>query len=303
MDLLGYLASIGTSLFFSLSSVAFTAAGRKVSSPVVNRVRLVLAFCFVMLLHTAAYGVPLPLDAAPERLIFLGLSGLIGFVLGDAFLFQAYVMIGPRLALLVMSLAPILTVLLAWFFLNERLLPVDLLGIGLTITGVVMVVSDRRTGAETIFASPGTRAYWVGLGCALGGAVGQAVGLIFSKQGLVGGFPPLSGNVIRLGTAMIAIWVITLATRRAGYTLGRLRQHSSTLGVLVLGALLGPVTAVSLGLFSLQRIPAGVASTLQSLMPLFMIPVAFVFYRERPTQLSLFGTALALVGIAVLFLG
>lgn len=301
--MLGYFAAVGTSLFFSLSSVAFTAAGRKIGSPVVNRVRLVLAFCVVAALHTLAYGTPLPLGAAPERLLLLSISGLIGFVLGDALLFQAYVVIGPRLALLVMSLAPILTALLAWAFLHERLLPIDWIGIALTLSGVVTVVSDRRTGAETTFATPGTRAYWVGLGFALGGAVGQAVGLIFSKQGLVDGFPPLSGNVIRLGAAMIILWTITALTGRVGHTLQRLREHPSTLRLLVLGALLGPVTAVSLALFSLQQIPAGVASTLQSLMPIFMIPVALLFYGERPTRVGLLGTMLALVGIAVLFLG
>jgi drug/metabolite transporter (DMT)-like permease len=301
-DTFGYLASVGTSLLFSLSSIAFTAAGRKVSSPVVNRVRLVLAFGFVAALHTLAFGMPLPFDAAPERFLFLGLSGIIGFVLGDAFLFQAYVMIGPRLALLVMSLAPILTVLLAFAFLHERLLPVDLLGIAITLAGVVLVVSERRGPQDTIFARPGSRAYLVGLGCALGGAVGQAVGLIFSKQGLVGAFPPLSGNVIRLGSAMVVIWVITLATGRAGETVRHLRAHPGTMRLLVMGALLGPVSAVSLALFSLQLIPAGVASTLQSLMPVFMIPIAFVFYRERPTRTGVLGTILALVGISILFL-
>lgn len=302
MEIFGYLASVGTSLFFSLSSIAFTQAGRKVGSPTVNRVRLLMALGFVLLLHTILYGQPFPFDAAPERFLFMGISGFIGFVLGDAFLFQAYVMVGPRLALLVMSLAPVLTVLLAWIFLSEKLVPRDLIGIGIVLIGIMLVVSDRRGGNQPSLAQPGTRLYWIGIGCAVGGAVGQSVGLIFSKIGLAGDFPAISGNVIRLTSATIAMWLITLLMGQAVGTIRRVRENPSSLRLLALGALMGPVLAVSLGLYSVQHIPAGIASTLQSLMPIFMIPISFFFFNETPTRRGVLGTIIALLGSAVLFL-
>src|SRR5688500_12857333 len=130
MPFVGELAAIGTSLCFSFGSVLFTRAGREIGSPLVNRTRLLVSVVLVMLWHTLTFGQPLPLDAAGERWFWLGLSGFIGFALGDAFLFQSFVLVGPRLAMLMMALAPVLASILAAIFLQETLVLVELLGIG-----------------------------------------------------------------------------------------------------------------------------------------------------------------------------
>ncbi|RIK34721.1 MAG: EamA family transporter, partial [Chloroflexi bacterium] len=103
---LGELAGLATSVCWSFTSVFFTLSGRQVGSAVVNRVRLLMAVVMVSLLHWAMEGSLLPVDAGLERWGWMGLSGLIGFVIGDAMLFQAFVMIGPRLSMLLMALAP-----------------------------------------------------------------------------------------------------------------------------------------------------------------------------------------------------
>ncbi len=302
MEILGYLASVGTSFFFSTSSIFFTFAGRKVGSPTVNRIRLLLAFLVIITLHTLAYGMPLPINAEPFRWVMLGISGFIGLVLGDAFLFQAYVMIGPRLSLLLLSLAPVLTVILAWLFLNERLEAQELLGIALAISGIAYVVSDSKAGNESAVAKPGSREYVIGILFGLGGAIGQAVGLIFSKVGLEGDFPPLSGNVIRLTSAVICMWVATLVMGQAVSTFRKMKEQPDALKYILAGALMGPTLAVTMGLYSVQLIPTGIASTLQSLMPIFLIPISYFFFKESPTRRGIIGTMIALVGTAILFL-
>ena len=40
--------------------------------------------------------------------------------------------------------------------------------------------------------------------------LGQATGLVFSRQGMHGDFSPISGNVIRMLAAVIVLWLVTL---------------------------------------------------------------------------------------------
>ena len=190
MPFIGELAALGTSLCFSFGSTFFTLAGREIGSPLVNRTRLLVGLGLVMLWHWLTFGQLLPLDAAPERWFWMGLSGFVGLALGDAFLFQAFVLVGPRLSMLMMALAPALGAVLAGAFLNEQLNTLELFGMAVVIAGIMLVISDRsgKAGIHT----QDKRLYVIGLLCGLGGAVGQAGGLVLSKIGLDGGFPALS---------------------------------------------------------------------------------------------------------------
>lgn len=300
MLLVGELAALGTSLCFSLSSILFTLSGREVGSLVVNRVRLLIAVLLVMLLHTLSFGLPLPIHAESQRWFWLGLSGFVGLALGDAFLFQAFIMIGPRLSMLMMALAPVLGAVLAWLFLGEQLTVVEILGIAITIAGIMLVVAERRGGSEV---KPGdNRRYIIGLLCGLGGAGGQAGGLVLSKIGLADGFPALSGNLIRLLVAMIVIWILTIANRQLISSYRTIRTNPRAMMLISGGALLGPVVGVWLSLVAVQNTNVGVASTLSSLMPIFLIPISYFAFKERVTKQAIIGTLVAFVGMVVLFL-
>lgn len=297
---MGELAALGTSLCFSFGSVLFTISGRKMGSPLVNRTRLLVATLLVMLLHTFTFGKPIPLDAGADRWFWLGLSGFVGLALGDAFLFQAFVLIGPRLAMLMMALAPVLGTLLAWLFLGETLIPIEMIGIAITIAGIMLVIGERNTQTKT--ETTDKRRYVIGLLCGLGGAVGQAGGLVLSKMGLVGGFPALSGNVIRLSIAVIIIWILAVANRQIINSYQTLKANPRALLMLTGGAVLGPVIGVWLSLIAVQNTNIGVASTLSSLMPIFLIPISYFVFGERVTKQAIVGTLIAFVGMVILFL-
>lgn len=298
MPFAGELAALGTSIAFSFTSVFFTLAGREVGSPIINRSRLLVATVLVILLHWLLMGQPLPLDASFERWWWLGLSAVIGLVLGDASLFQAFLMIGPRLSMLMMALAPVLGAILAWIFLDEVLTTKELVGIALTIGAVMWVVSE---GLE-IRQDRDVRQYVIGLLFGLGGAMGQAGGLVSSKIGLEGDFPALSGNLIRVLVAMVVIWTFTILRGQAWKGMQRLRAHPRAVRLLIFGTITGPVTGVWLSLIAVQNTPVGVASTLSSLMPIFLIPIGYVVFQERITRRAVSGTVLAFVGTVLLFL-
>lgn len=295
---LGQLAALGTAISFAFGSTCFTLAGREVGSALVNRSRLLVAVGFIVVLHWLRFGQPLPLEATAEQWGWLGLSGVIGLVLGDAFLFQAFVLIGPRLSMLVYASNPVLVTALAWLFFGEQLSARHLIGIALALLGIMWVVSERRNGHEI----GDSRAYLWGLLFGLGGAFGQALGFITSEKGLGDTFDPLSANLIRVFVATLIIWGITTARGRAGASFRHLGAHPRALRFLTLGAILGPVTGVYLSLVAIQNAPLGIASTLASLTPIFLIPIGYVIFGERITRRAVVGTCAAFVGTALLFI-
>lgn len=297
--LLGELAALATSLCWSFTSTFFTLAGRLVGSVVVNRVRLLLAVLFLTLTHLILR-LPLPLHAEPWRWGWLALSGILGLALGDAFLFQAYIWIGPRLTMLLMSLAPVLGAVIAWFFLDEKLSAWQLAGIALTIAGIAWVIFDRA-GAGSGRAHD-RRHHLLGLLCGLGAATGQALGLIAAKKGLAGNFPALSATLMRMVAAAAVLWAITLAWGQARATLHTLQQHPRSWRYLLGGALFGPFLGVTLSLVAVQRTEVGIASTLMALPPVFLLPISRVVFAERIGRRAVSGTALAVIGVVILAL-
>jgi drug/metabolite transporter (DMT)-like permease len=295
---LGELAALGTSICWSATATFFTLAGQKVGSVVVNRVRLLLAVLFLLTAHWLLLGSLLPLSAGPERWSWLAVSGVIGLVVADGFLFQSYVWIGPRLGSLLMSLSPVVSALLAWLVLAEKLTAGQITGIALTIGGVMWVVLDRD---GPVRASPDRRRYLWGVLFGLGAATGQAIGLITAKKGLGGDFPALSGNLIRMLAATTTLWAITLFQGQAGATLQRLASQRPAMVNIVSGAIFGPFLGVWLSLIAIQLTHIGVASTLMALPPIFLLPISHFVFKERLGWAAILGTVVAIIGVFILF--
>ena len=227
----------------------------------------------------------------------------MGLALGDGFLFQAFILIGPRLSMLMMALAPVLGAIMAWIFLGETLSLTAIAGIVITVCGILIVVAERRedSSADAKAAPTNRRRYVLGLLCGLGGGLGQAGGLILSKLGLVGGFPALSGNLIRLIVAGVIIWILAIANRQLISSYRDLKAHPRALLFVTGGTILGPVLGVWLSLVAVQNADVGIVSTLSSLMPIFLIPISYFVYGERVTKQGIIGTFIAIVGTILLF--
>ncbi|MBN1146944.1 MAG: DMT family transporter [Anaerolineales bacterium] len=298
-SLLGLLAALITSLFFTAGSTLFTLGGRQVGSQVLNRLRLLLAVAFVTLAHLLL-GVPLPFQAGPERWFWLALSGVLGLALGDAFLFQAFIWIGPRLAMLMMALHPAIAALLAWLFLGEALSAAQLLGMGLTLGGVAWVVLERSGPARQEPLE--RRNYFLGILFGLGGAIGQALGMVTAKPGLADDFPALSGTLIRMLAAAASVWAFALLRGQAGATLQALRARPKAFKFILGGAFIGPFLGVTFSLLAIQNAEVGVASTLMALPPVLLLPVSYIVFGERFGWRVVIGTLLAISGVALLFI-
>lgn len=297
-DYIGELAGLATAISFAVGASFFTISSRLAGSQVVNRTRLLAATLILLGLHTWLYGTPIPV-ADDTRWLWLGLSGVIGLSLGDAALFQAFVQLGPRLTMLVFSTAPVVAAILGYFLFGERLGAIQLLGMLMSLGGVLWVVSEQEAGERT---SAERRVYLYGLLFAFLAALGQALGTVTAKFGLAGEFPALSAQVLRMLAATASIWLFALLRRQVGSTVSALRSQPRALLLLLVGALFGPVTGVWLSLVSIQNTEVGIASTLIAMVPIFLLPIGYFVFRERVSMRGILGTLVALAGVAVLFM-
>ena len=297
MNFIGEVAGLATSFFFAMTALIFTKTGRMIGSQVTNRMRLLFALIYLIILNLILFREPFPFSADSSRWMWLSLSGVIGLSLGDAFLFQSFVSVGPRLGSLLLSLAPIFGSIIAWAFFGETLTAVQITGIALALSGIGWVVMSHEEPADT---PHGQTRRGVLFGVLAG--LGQAVGLVLSKQAMAENFSPFQANAIRMLAAAIFVWILAIVEGQAGATITTIRQQPKSLGLLALGALVGPVLGVSASLLAVQHAEIGVASTLMALPPVIVLPISYFFFKEKVGWQAIAGTLLAIVGVAVLFL-
>jgi drug/metabolite transporter (DMT)-like permease len=294
---LGQLAALGTAVCWAFSALAFAAAGRRMGVLPLNLIRLVMALGFLVFATWGLRGLPLPVDASPHAWGWLSISGLIGFVFGDLCLFRAYVLIGPRIASLMMSLAPLLTALIGWLVLGETLSGRDALGMVLTVAGIGWAVLERKPPAE---GEPLRRSLRAGLALGFCGALGQAGGLVLSKLGM-GGYDVVAATQVRVIAAIAGYALLTSAVR--GWPrMGEALRDRRGLGFAAVGAFFGPFLGVSLSLFAVRHTVSGVAASIMSLQPVLIIPLVVILHRERVGIGGVAGALVAVAGVALLFL-
>ena len=293
---IGELAALGTALCWTIVSIAFESAGKKVGSLSVNYIRLIFGFIFITIYSYITRGILFPIDATSQNWILLSISGFIGLFLGDLFLFQAFVEVGSRISSLIMAASPPIAALLGYILLKERLRPISLLGMTITIIGIAIVILSKDTGEKKIKVNYSIK----GLTFAFLGAFGQSLGLILSKIGM-GNYNPFAATQIRIITGFISFTILLIVLKKFGdlKIAFKDRKALSTIGV---GAFFGPFIGVSLSLLSLQYTSAGVSSTITSIMPVIIIPFSIMIFKEKIKPKEILGAVISVIGVGILFL-
>lgn len=296
MTHIGEIAAFATACSWVVTGICFEMAGKRVGSLAVNLIRLVIAFFIMMGFTYATRGMLLPFDATAHAWFWLTISGLIGFVIGDLFLFQAYVLIGARISMLIMATSPPITAILGYFFLGENLTMMVLAGMLLTCIGIAMVILIKNDGGDKFELSHSAR----GLFYAFMGSLGQSFGLISSKIGM-GGYDAFSSTQIRIIAGIVGFLII-YAIGRQWNVLPKAFRDRKGMGMITLGAFFGPFLGVSLSMIALQNTEAAIASTIMSIMPVLIIPISVLVFKEKIKVKELFGAVITVVGVMILFI-
>ena len=79
-------------------------------------------------------------------------------------------------------------------------------------------------------------------------------------------------------------------------------QDKKSLGLVLLGAVIGPYLGITLSFIAIIYTHVGIASTLMSTMPIIMLPLSKIIYKEKLSMKAVFGAFIAVIGVAILFL-
>ena len=295
----GEIAALATAFFWTVSALCWTAAGRRVGSLAVNIIRLILALPLFLFFGQIMLGEAIPFSASLHAWLWLGASGVIGFFLCDLFFFQSFLLIGPRLALLIFSLAPPFSAFLGWLMIGEQLTRWNWIGMATTLAGILWVVleSSDQDGEEGVHRYKMT---WRGGLYALLATMAQALAMVLSKIGVRDLASPFAATEIRLLAGLVCFLILIPMLGRQGQVF-RAFHDRRAMTIMTLGAIAGPFIGVSLLMFAIKIIPAGLAQTFVSLSPVMIIPASAIVFKERVSWRAVGGATVAVLGVVLLF--
>jgi drug/metabolite transporter (DMT)-like permease len=297
---LGEIAAMGTALLWTLSALAWTSAGRQIGALAVSFNRLVIALLFLMAYYKISFGLWLPSDVGIKTWTILLISGFFGFFLADLCIFKAFLIIGPRLTLLLQSITPPAVAIMAKFYLHESLGLKNWLGMAVTLAGVVWVVLEQ---SESPKEKHHRKDFTWGVCLALASAIFGGVGQVFSAEAIrgngSGGLDPFAATLIRVIGALICyLPLLTLMGRWR--QIGKSTLHRQAMAIAIFGAFVGPFLGVALNMKALGLCTPGVVCTIINTTPVLILPFVIWLYKEKVSPRAAFGAAISVLGVAML---
>lgn len=294
---IGEISAIATAVSWSACALLFTAASHRIGSFSMSHYRMLFGIILIIIIKFFVTGTFFPHNVSVRDWILLSASGFTGFFLADIGLFQSYVDIGPRLGALVFNLYPLIGALLAWLFLGEYLPLLAWIGMGITILGVIWVVLEKSQRHINLHREHFVR----GVSLAFFGAVVQGFSFLLAKPAMTGtnSTDPLTATLIRAIVACAAYWIVSTIRGRF-VTIVKKSQDRKAMGFIAIGAIFGPSFGVWLSMVAIKYAPIGIASTLMALMPVTILPMTTIVYKEKISWRAVIGAIIACIGVAIL---
>jgi drug/metabolite transporter (DMT)-like permease len=294
--ILGQIFGLLTALCWAQNSLIYSHLGKQTGSDAVTHIRLWLAVPVMLLINYLFTGQLSPFHLPVQPLIFILFSGFFGFFVADLFLFRAFVEIGPREALVVMTTSPVFSLVFSWIFLKETLSFIQISGVLIILAGVIWVILEKRDG-DNKGRGHGLR----GVLYALLGALTQAIGLIFAKMGMLEGVHPVSTNFLRIIAGLSGLFIYSLIRGKVKSDFSAFRSVKN-ISLLLFAVVVGPVLGIILSLYALNWAPVGIVTTLMQVSPVMLLPVDIFIFKKKVGIGGIFGTLLAVGGTTLLFL-
>ncbi len=295
----GEILSIVVAMTWTVTALCAEVASKRMGQLQLNVLRMAASLVILALILWVATGTPWPQGMSGVAALWLLASGAVGYLFGDYCLFSSYEIVGSRIGQLFMTLAPVFSALAAWALLGETLSLQAIVGIVVTMAGIATVVHKGGKNSKAV-ALP-LRGILFGIGAGLG----QGVGIVLSKvgMGLCEQTPllPMAATMVRAVAGVIGFAIVYYIKGNPA----RMREglHDRTTMTAAAGAVItGPVIGVSLSLLAVQLAPAGIASTLMALTPVFILWPSRWLFKQPITAREVIGSCIAVAGVALFFL-
>ncbi|MFM2643262.1 DMT family transporter [Vibrio chagasii] len=296
---IGEIAAIGAAIVWACATWIYGQFGHRFSAMQLNIIKGLVASVMMLLVMPL---IPMPeFELSANHFWILAISGIIGIAIGDSAYFAALKRIGANKTLLLESLAPPLSGVLALMFLGAALTLQSWLGVIITTLAVTFVVFQPSNSVNNDSTN---QAQWSGIGYGLVASVCQASGVVISHYALVAGdIPPLLGALIRLTIGVFAVMMIIPFVENKPYSsIKRDLWDMTKLDKLwLLSAIfVGTFLALWLQQIALKNANPAIAQTLIATSPVFIL-VIYALKGEKVSKQSLIGTLAAVGGISLFF--
>lgn len=295
MKFYGELLALFTAFCWTSSSLIFENVARKTHPQIVNFLRVCIGTFMlgVVCLFTKRH-LFFPVDVPLNDLTLLLLSGFIGMFLGDFFLFKAYVQVGARITMLIMTLSPIVVALIDFIFLGVELSFFQMGAILITCLGVIIVILKPNNSKNKLSCNFSPK----GLLYAFLATIGQSLGIILTKLGS-SSYDSLATTQIRLIAAIIGFGTLIIIQKR-GQELILVLKNCNNMFFIYCGTF-ASIFGIAALVESFKYSNASIASTISSISPILIIPVSIILFKEKIKKYEIVGAFISIIGISIFF--
>jgi drug/metabolite transporter (DMT)-like permease len=289
-----------TAICWAVGIFPFTMSTRYFQATHINLMRLLLAFLllspFIILREHISLSNLFLLPGA-QNWLWLGLSGVVGLALGDFFSFSAFKAIGAKNSSIFSTLAPGTAIIFGNLMLGEQINLIGITGIFITISGIIYISLQKKESQSKMSL--------VGIGHAIGAALCQGAGLVLAKKAYENNqidLAPFHAAWLRIIVSAGVLLLFAIISREIKPITRNLVKPENKIGIiyLSLGTLSGTVLGLTFAMQTISKIDSAVAQTIFSLVPVFAIPLAYLFHKEKITISVISGAFIAIAGVIIL---
>ena len=307
---MGELIALLVAVSWTATAVFAEIATKRLGTLVVNVVRMGLSVILLSLILFIFTGSPIPQSMNTQTVMWFGLSGIVGYVIGDYCLYKCYTYIGSRFGQLIMTLSSLFAAVAGYLLLSETIPLKAGLGMTITIIGIGISVLNKGTNGKKVELKLSATGILLGLGAAMG----QGVGLVLSKMGMeayklaahgeseaVLNMMPFAGTLTRGIIGFLGFAALLVASGgTAPFKQGLHDRKGMTFALLC--SIFGPVIGVSLSLLAVSLANTGIAQTIMSISPVLILAPAYFIFKQRITLMEIIGAVISVAGVVTLIL-
>jgi drug/metabolite transporter (DMT)-like permease len=284
---------LGAALY-GLSVVVYRSQADEIRPVAVSAIKMFVAWPFIGLLVLIVVG-PQTLMIPLTAVLILGISVILGAVVGDTLYLASQERIGVSYAFPIAMSFPIITYFLTVVFLNEVPAVIRLLGAIIAVVGVVAISNQQNQSEEESEVNVHD---FLGIGLAIATAILYAVGTTLLQVGIEN-VDPIGGSFIRVTIGSLSFIPMILISRHQGMSIPSWKATKYVIVAGFFGMAIGSVLYV----IAVASVGAAIMSVLASTAPLFAVPVSVFYLKEKLTPIALLGIVFTLIGVFLVILG